>query len=103
MGFTTVPDALRAAGRSAGEKVGALRGADCAEPAGRVGAAVPGGAAAASAGRCQEALAATFTEWCSEAQHFADSLNTAADRYQQDDHTAAGVFASAAPTMRGPR
>jgi hypothetical protein len=103
MGFTTVPDALRAAGRSAGERVGALRGADCAEPAGRVGLAVPGGRAAASAGRCQEALAATFTEWCSEAQRFADSLNSAADRYQQGDHTAAGVFPSAAPSMRGPR
>ncbi|WP_442876091.1 hypothetical protein [Amycolatopsis sp. NBC_01480] len=48
-------------------------------------------------------MAATFTEWCSEAQHFADSLNTAADRYQQGDHTAAGVFPSAAPSMRGPR
>lgn len=98
-----MPDALRAAGRSAGEQVGVLRGADCAEPAGRVGAAVPGGAAAASAGRCREAWAATFTEWCREAQHFADSLSTAADRYQQGDHTAAGVFPSAAPAMRGPR
>ncbi|GAA3546207.1 hypothetical protein GCM10022222_32330 [Amycolatopsis ultiminotia] len=103
MGFTTVPEALRAAGRSAGEKVGGLRGADCAEPVGRVSGAVSGGNAAAAAGHCREALAATFTEWCVEAQRLADHLGVAADRYQRGDHAAAGVFPPAAPTMRGPR
>ncbi|MEW2499190.1 type VII secretion target [Amycolatopsis sp. NPDC047767] len=102
-GFTAVPDALSAAGRAAGEKVDGLRGADCAEPAGRVAAAVPGGKAAAAAGRCREALAATFTEWCDEAQRLAEHLGTAADRYRQGDHALAGVFPRAAPGMRGPR
>ncbi|MFF0148653.1 excreted virulence factor EspC (type VII ESX diderm) [Amycolatopsis sulphurea] len=102
MGFETMPGALRAAGRSAGEKVGGLRGADCAEPVGRVAGAVRGGNAATAAGRCREALATTFTEWCAEAQRFGDRLGVAADRYQQGDHAAAGAF-PAAPGMRGPR
>lgn len=102
MGFSTVPEALRVAGNSAREKVADLRGADCAEPVGRVTGAVPGGAAAAAA-HCRDALSATFTEWCAEAQRFADHLGVAADRYRQGDHAAAEVFPSAAPTMRGPR
>ncbi|MGA6091943.1 hypothetical protein [Amycolatopsis sulphurea] len=48
-------------------------------------------------------MAATFAEWCAEAQRFAEHLGVAADRYQQGDHAAAGVFPSAAPGMRGPR
>ncbi len=59
MGFTTVPEALRAACRSAGEKVAKLRGADCAEPVGRVAGAVRGGKATVAAGQCRDALAAT--------------------------------------------
>ncbi|OAP29036.1 type VII secretion target [Amycolatopsis sp. M39] len=102
MGFTTVPDALRAAGRTAGEKAGALRGADCAEPVGRVSGAVPGGRAAAAAGHCREAWTETFAEWCAEAQRFADRLGSAADRYQRGDRAAAGAF-PAGPGMRGPR
>lgn len=62
MGFTTVPEALRAAASAAGEKVGGLRGADCAEPTGRVADAVPGGSAAAAAAHCREAMSTTFTE-----------------------------------------
>lgn len=102
MGFTAVVDALRAAGRSAGEKVASLRSADCAGPVGQLAGAVRGGSAAAAAGRCRDALAATFTEWCAEAQRFAEHLSVAADRYQQGDHAAAGVFPSATPGMRGP-
>jgi len=103
MGFTTVPEALRAACSSAGGKAASLRGADIAEPAGRVAGAVPGGSAAAAAAHCRDALSATFAEWCAEAQRFAEHLGVAADRYQQGDHTAAGVFPSAAPTAHGPR
>jgi hypothetical protein len=103
MGFTTVPDALRAASRSAGDKAGRLRGADCADPIGRVPGAVAGGKAAASAGRCRDAMAATFTDWCAQAQRFGEQLGVAADRYLRGDHTAAGVFPSPAPSMRGPR
>jgi hypothetical protein len=102
MGFTTVPDALRAAGRSAGAAAGTLRGAGCADPVGRVPGAAAGGKAAASAGRCRDALAATFTDWCAQAQRFGENLSVAADRYGRGDHTAAGVF-PAAPGMRGPR
>ncbi|RJQ91272.1 MULTISPECIES: type VII secretion target [Amycolatopsis] len=103
MGFTTVPDALRGARSAAGEKVGSLRGTDYVEPVGRVAGAVQGGSAAAAAAHCQDALSATFTKWCADAQRLADHLGVAADRYQQGDHTAAGVFPSAAPTMHGPR
>ncbi|MEW2499741.1 hypothetical protein AB0878_04560 [Amycolatopsis sp. NPDC047767] len=102
MGFTAVVDTLRAAGKSAGENLVGLRSADCAEPVGQVAGAVPGGQAAA-AGRFREAWAATFTEWCAEAQRFAEGLITAADRYQHGDQAAAGVFPAAAPPMRGPR
>ncbi|MFF0148146.1 excreted virulence factor EspC (type VII ESX diderm) [Amycolatopsis sulphurea] len=103
MGFTTVPETLRGARSAAGEKVGSLRGADCAEPVGRVAGAVQGGSAAAAAAHCQDALSTTFTEWRAEAQRLTDHLGVAADRYQQGDHAAAGVFPSAAPTMHGPR
>lgn len=102
MSFTTVPDALRAAGKSASDKASRLRGADCADQIGRLPGAVPGGKAAASAGHCRDALAATFTDWCAQAQRFGEHLGTAADRYQHGDHTAAGVF-PAEPGMRGPR
>ncbi|EFL07406.1 predicted protein [Streptomyces sp. AA4] len=101
--FTTVPDALRAARSAAAEKAGSLRGTNYAEPVGRVAGALPGGGAAPAAAHCQDALSTTFTEWCAEAQRLADNLGVAADRYQQGDHTAAGVFPPAAPTMHGPR
>ncbi|MEV4600622.1 type VII secretion target [Amycolatopsis sp. NPDC049253] len=100
MGFTTVPTALRGA---AGEKLDSLRGTDYAEPVGRVAGALPGGSAAAAAAHCRDALSTTFTEWCAEAQRLADHLGVAADRYQQGDHTAAGVSPSVAPTMQEPR
>ena len=102
MGFTTVPDALRAAARSAGKKAAGLRGADCAEAAGRIAGAVRGGKAAAAAGHCHESLSNTFAQWCDQAQRFGDNLGAAAERYQRGDYAVAGVF-PAAPTMRGPR
>ncbi|MBN9747035.1 hypothetical protein DMP23_39090 [Amycolatopsis sp. A1MSW2902] len=102
MGFTSVPAALRAAGRSAGEKTAGLRGADCAGLVGRVSAAVRGGKAAAAAGGCEEAWSSTFAQWCAQAQRFGENLSAAADRYEKGDHSAAGVF-PVAPTMRGPR
>ncbi|RJQ91259.1 type VII secretion target [Amycolatopsis panacis] len=94
---------LRGARSAAGEKVVTLRGTNYAEPVGRVAGAVQGGSAAAAAVHCQDALSATFTEWCAEAQRLADNLGVAADRYQQGDHTATGVFPSATPTMHEPR
>ncbi len=102
MSFTTVPDALRAAGRSAGEKTASLRDADCAEAAGKIASAIRGGKAAVSAGRCRESMSVTFAQWCDQAQRFSDNLGVAAERYQRGDHAAAGVFPTA-PTMRGPR
>ncbi|WP_037715358.1 MULTISPECIES: hypothetical protein [Actinomycetes] len=102
MGFTSVPAALRAAGRSAGEKTSGLRGADCASLVGRISAAMRGGKAAAAAGACGQSLSATFVQWCSQAQRFGENLGAAADRYARGDQAAAGVF-PAAPTMRGPR
>ncbi|WP_409466314.1 hypothetical protein [Amycolatopsis sp. GA6-003] len=102
MGFTSVPEALRAAGRSAGEKAAGLRGGDCAGLVGRVSGAMRGGKAGAAAGGCQEALSSTFAQWCAQAQRFGENLGVAADRYARGDQAAAGVFPTA-PTMRGPR
>ncbi|WP_406638761.1 hypothetical protein [Amycolatopsis sp. WGS_07] len=102
MGFRTVPDALRAAGGAAREKVGRLREADCAEPVGRIGGAVRGGKAEAAAGNCRASLSATFAQWCAQAQRFGEHLGDAAGRYERGDHAAAGVFPSA-PGMRAPR
>ncbi|WP_106961154.1 MULTISPECIES: type VII secretion target [unclassified Amycolatopsis] len=102
MGFTSVPAALRAASRSAGEKTGGLRGADCAGLVGRISGAMRGGKAASAAGNCRDSLSATFSQWCGQAQRFGENLGAAADRYARGDQAAAGVF-PAAPTMRGPR
>lgn len=103
MGFTTIPDALRAAGKSAADAMGELHGVDCASPVARVAGAMPGGNAAVAATHFRDSLATTFTEWCAEGERHAGGLTQAADLYARGDQNVAGVFLQAGPTMRGPR
>jgi hypothetical protein len=103
MGFTTVPDALRAAGKAAGDAMGQLRGVDCASPVSQITAAMPGGKAAGAATQFGDAWKTTFTEWCTEAEQHAEALTHAADLYSQGDLDAASAFPNAAPSNRGPR
>jgi hypothetical protein len=103
MGFTTVPDELRAAGKAAGQTVGDLRVVDYAGEVSRLAAAMPGGNAAGAAAQFGESWKATFTEWCAEAQRHAEALAKAGDLYAQGDAAAASVFPNAAPNNKGPR
>jgi hypothetical protein len=89
MGFTTVPEALRAAGRAADGAMGELRGVDCAGPVSQVAAALPGGNAAGAASSFGNSFKTTFSGWCNEADQQAQSLAKAADAYQRTDHAAA--------------
>lgn len=102
MGFRTVPDALRAAGKAAAEATGALCEADCGEPVRGLAAALPGGNAAGAASSFSASWQATFKTWCTDAEHFAADLTKAADTYQAGDHTAADS-ATDAGKLRGPR
>ena len=102
MGFRTVPDELRAAGKAAGDAVGALRDAHCAEPVGQLPGALPGGTAAGAATSFAQSWESDFAIWCSDAERFGDDLGTAARNYQAGDQTAQKDV-NRAGTMRGPQ
>jgi hypothetical protein len=102
VGFTTVPEALRAAGKAAGDAVGALRGADCGTPVVEVAAALPGSKAAAAATSIAESWKATFSAWCTDAGQQANALTAAADTYGTGDHAAKSSLPDDGK-MTGPR
>lgn len=102
MGFRTVPDALRAAGRTGDNAVGQLHGADCGQPTSGVATAVPGGRAAGAAASFSDGWARAFSQWCGDAERYSGDLGTAADNYQRGDQAAA-ASAEDAGRLRGPR
>lgn len=102
MGFTTVPDALRAAGRSAGAAAGTLRGADCGTPVHAVAGALPGAKAAGAATTFAAGWKATLDSWSSDADQHVAALGTAADAYVAGDEHARAALPGE-HTMRGPR
>ncbi len=102
MGFHTIPEALRSARRSAGDAVAELRGADCGEPIRGLATAMPGGTTAGTAPATGEAWTTTFRSWCADAETQAESLATAADRYQATDRAGRDDLAGAG-SLRGPR
>ncbi|MGV9297180.1 MULTISPECIES: hypothetical protein [Amycolatopsis] len=79
MGFTTVPEALRAADRAGRAAVGEIRGADCGTPVHEVSAALPGAKASSAAATFVEFWTATLASWCRDADEHAAALGTAAD------------------------
>lgn len=99
MGFRTVPDALRAAGKAAGDAMGELRGADCAGPIGGLTAALPGGNAASS---FSNSWTSTFKTWCTDADRYGADLVKAADNYQAGENTATDSMSDSGK-LRGPR
>ncbi|GAA3534476.1 hypothetical protein GCM10022222_17520 [Amycolatopsis ultiminotia] len=88
MGFTTVPDALRAAGRSGDSAVGAVRGADCDQALEGVPGALPGSNAAGAARTHADTWGATLKAWCADVEAQAKALSTAADAYVAGDEHA---------------
>jgi hypothetical protein len=102
MGFTTVPEALRAAGRAAAGAMGELRGVDCAGPVSQLAAALPGGKAAGAASSFGNSWKTTFAGWCTEADQQAQALAKAADTYQAGDHAAVSSLPDAGK-LTGPR
>ncbi|WP_165436439.1 hypothetical protein [Amycolatopsis suaedae] len=89
MGFTTVPEALRAAGRAGQTAVDGLAGADCGGPVEGVAGAMPGSRSAGAAGAFSSTWTATFTAWRDEAGGHVAALGTAADTYGTADSNAA--------------
>ncbi|MFE0022645.1 hypothetical protein [Amycolatopsis sp. NPDC059021] len=85
MGFTTVPEALRAAGRSAGDAMGELRRVDCAGPVAELAGALPGAKAAGAASSFGNSWRSAFTAWCADADEHVASLGKAADTYVAGD------------------
>lgn len=102
MGFRTVPDAMRAAGKAAGGSVGELRGADCGEPVGGLTGALPGGNAAGASSSFSTSWQTAFKTWCTDADQYSADLSKAADTCQAGDRAAADA-ASDAGKFRGPR
>lgn len=92
MGFTSVPEILRATSRSAHAALGELRGADCGKPVAGVAGALPGAKAGANATMYSDTWSQTFTEWCTGADAHGSAFATAADTYVAGDHAAAGAI-----------
>lgn len=102
MGFRTVPDALRAAGKASVDALSQLRGADCAQPVAGLAEALPGGQAAPAASSFGTSWATTFRGWCTDAESYGSDLGLAADRYQAGDDAAATGTVDAG-RLHGPR
>jgi hypothetical protein len=102
MGFHTVPEALHAARRSAAEAVAELRGVDCGEPVCTLAAAMPGGTTAGTAPSMGRSWTTAFKSWCVDAETQAESLATAAERYQATDQAGSDDLTGAG-SLRGPR
>lgn len=101
MGFTTVPDALRAAAQAGQDAVAELRNADCGTPVQGVAGALPGARAASAAASFAHSWASSFTNWCGRSDEHASALAKAADAYvAADDHASSSIPASG--TLRGP-
>jgi hypothetical protein len=103
VGFTTIPDVLRAAGKTAGEALGALRGADCGSPVADLAGALPGGKATGAASSFATVWKSTFTTWCADAERHATALTQAADTYSATEHTNASNFSENTGKIMGPR
>lgn len=103
VGFTTIPDVLRTAGKAAGEAVGALRSADCGSPVADLVGALSGGKAAGAASSFATAWKFTFIAWCADAERHATALTQAADTYSATEHTNASNFYGNAGKITGPR
>jgi hypothetical protein len=88
MTFTTVPEALRAAGRAGHDALGELRGADCGAPVEGVSGALPGAKAAGASGSFANSWTSTFTTWCNDAEQHSTALDKAADAYITGDDCA---------------
>lgn len=102
MGFQTVPEVLRTARRHAAEAVAELRGVDCGGPVRRLAAAMPGGTTAETAPAMGESWTTAFKSWCIDAEAQAESLATAAERYQATDEAGNDDLAQTG-SLRGPR
>ncbi|GHG29952.1 MULTISPECIES: hypothetical protein [Amycolatopsis] len=102
MGFRTVPDALRAAGRAIVDALSQLRSADCAQPVTGVAEALPGGQAAPAASSFGTSWGMTFRSWCTEAERYGSDLVLAADHYEAGNHGAATATTDAG-RLHGPR
>lgn len=102
MGFTTVPDALRAAGRSASAATEALRSADCGTPVKAVAGALPGSTAAGESSAFAAGWKAMLDSWCSDAGRHAAALDTAASTYTAADGNARAALPDP-HSMHGPR
>jgi hypothetical protein len=103
LGFTTIPNALRAAGKAAGEAVEALRGADCGSPVADLVEALPGGETTGAASSFAKVWKSTFTAWCEDAERHAIALTQAADTYSATEHTNASNFSGNASKITEPR
>ncbi|MBN6034442.1 hypothetical protein [Amycolatopsis sp. 195334CR] len=89
MGFQTVPDALRAAGKAGQDVVADLcGGGDCGSPFREIAAAVPGGETPGAATAFADSWSTAFTAWCTGAERHAVALAEAADSYADGDRAA---------------
>jgi hypothetical protein len=80
-GFTTMPDAIRAAAKATENAVTALKEADCGTPVGTLADALPGSAAAGAAASYAQSWTTAFTHWCNQADQHGTSLNQVAANY----------------------
>ncbi|MGH3437496.1 MAG: hypothetical protein ACRDRN_13625 [Sciscionella sp.] len=82
MGYSTIPQALRAAGKTAGDAVESLGGADCGSPCEGVAADLPGSTAANAAKAFADTWSNALKSWRGDAGKHAQALTDAASSYQ---------------------
>ncbi len=84
-GFTTMPDAIRAAASATTTAVNALKEADCGTPVGTLAAALPGSASAGAAASYAESWTTAFTQWCGQASQHGTNLSQVASNYSDTE------------------
>jgi hypothetical protein len=82
VGYSTIPEALLAAGKAADLAVEDLRTADCGAPVNQVAADLPGSTAGGAATSFAHSWSEAFSAWCRDAGEHADALSDAASSYQ---------------------
>lgn len=101
--YTAQIGAVRQAARSAssaGKQAGKV---DLAGTLGGVGASLPGSQSGPAAGNLATAWGNLVASWSEDAQHYADGLSAAADRYLTQEESAERDLRAACDGAMGPR
>jgi hypothetical protein len=84
-GFGSIPDAIRAAGKTTETTVSELRQADCGTPVGALAAALPGSVSGPAATDFADSWSEAHGKWCDQAAQHAANFAQVATNYANVD------------------